>query len=288
MMRCMVECYDNEISNMGDREKELFKILSNCQQFLRELSQKEVVPEQNNAVQHQFITPLADEPTTTECCGMETSQDDLVSSEDFCTISCPSSEYPNEPGGCLEELTDCSAEPGEHPQNAKKLHYDVGLAGPMLCGQHSPSTYLAPDFPAEASHGPKGVSAAGQCGGKEKRSHHVLKFQASKDSASAQPIMDEKGETKKQKKMRKKKELQEMKELWMTMKQNRSDTTKGGSNITKSVVQPNYQDEVHKSPIWRAGGVEKPGRMNPRIADLEAALTAMLNDIESIQSFPSI
>lgn len=183
MMRYVAECYDNKISNMGSRYKEMSEILNDCQESLRVLSQKKVVSEQNNAVQHQFITPLAVESSISECFGIRTFQDDLIFNEDFCTISCPSSECSNESQGCLEELTNCSAEPREHSQNARKLPYEAALAGPMSCEQHSPSTYLAPDFSIEASHGPIGGPAVKQCGGKPKRGHYEL--QISKESVSA-------------------------------------------------------------------------------------------------------
>ncbi|OAK95320.1 hypothetical protein IQ06DRAFT_231854, partial [Phaeosphaeriaceae sp. SRC1lsM3a] len=242
MMRCMAECYDNKISNMGLTEKGMSEILSDCQPSLPVLSQKEAVAEQNTTAQHQIITPLADESAILECYAIETLQDDLVSVEDFCTISCPSSEWAGEPRACLEELVKCSAELREHYQNVP-------------------------------SHGPIAGSITKRCDEKPNGCHHLLKNQALKDSVVNQSTMNEQKETKKQRKMRLKQERKEMKELWEIMKQIRSEAAKGSSNITESVVQSNYQGEVHKGPIRHAGDGDS------RMTDLRAALTDILNDI---------
>lgn len=273
MMRCMAECYDNKISNMGLTEKGMSEILSDCQPSLPVLSQKEAVAEQNTTAQHQIITPLADESAILECYAIETLQDDLVSVEDFCTISCPSSEWAGEPRACLEELVKCSAELREHYQNVPRSAYQTDLGRRPPCEQHSPSTSLVPNFSVEASHGPIAGSITKRCDEKPNGCHHLLKNQALKDSVVNQSTMNEQKETKKQRKMRLKQERKEMKELWEIMKQIRSEAAKGSSNITESVVQSNYQGEVHKGPIRHAGDGDS------RMTDLRAALTDILNDI---------
>ncbi|KAH7395036.1 hypothetical protein DE146DRAFT_737195 [Phaeosphaeria sp. MPI-PUGE-AT-0046c] len=281
MMRCMATCYDDKISNMGSREKEMSETSSYCQQSLRVLSREKVVPEQSRAVEHQFITPFAGVSTISECCGIENFQDDLVSNEDFCTISCPTSECSNEPRGCVKP-TDNSAEPREQFLIARNLPYEADPAGPIACEQRSPPTYLAPDLSREAIHKPISGSAASHCNGEPKGTHYVLELPISKGNVLAQPVMNERKETKKQRKLREKKELQEMKELWETMKQKRSDTVKDGSSVTESVAKPKYQDKEHKDTILHVGGDDK------RITDLRAALTAIVNDVESIRSLHGI
>jgi hypothetical protein len=283
LMKCVTESYDKKISNMVGREEVLSQSLKNCQQSLQVLSQPRVILEQKTPVQHQFITPLANDPSTSECCGNEAFREDLISNGDFCTISCPPSMYSSEARGCLEEPKMHSAETGEHCQYVRKCGCENNLAGPTSSEQHTSSGCLAPDLSLQDGQAPIGCSTMKQCQGETTRNHLVLELKPSKDGISAQSIIDEKKALKKQKKVQKRKERREMIELWEMTKRKRPDTAICDSNTADSVCQPEYQNEVHKGPKWRADGGDMLGKWDPRITDLRAALTAILNDVESIE-----
>ncbi|KAL5115421.1 hypothetical protein ACEQ8H_006721 [Pleosporales sp. CAS-2024a] len=273
MMRCIAECYDNKILIMGSKEKQMSETMNDCQQSLGVLSQTKVVPDQNTADQHQLVIPLAGESTISECHGTGTMLDDLLSNEDFCTISA-SSEFSIEPQGCLEELTSCSTELNEDEQNSNRFSVEAGPTGAVSLEQPPLSTTPIPGFSIKASDGPTGGPVANQCTGELKQSHSGFEVQALEDSTSAQFILNEK-EIKRQKKKMRKKERREMIKLCEKMKRICLEAAQNGNHVTESLAQPDSQGEVHNGQTRHAGG-----EADERFANLVAAFMAVLNSGE--------
>jgi hypothetical protein len=287
MMKCVTELYDDKVSDMLRREKAMSNSLGDCHQNIRVLSEKKAVSERGIAIQKDFITPLADESTTSECCGYETFQEDIVSNEDFCTLSCPSSECPNEPPECSEEFTSCSSELPGCTKDARMCLHDTDLARSMPCDQRCSPTHFAPECSMETSQATVGGASPEECEGEPTGSHLAPECKPSKDQVSLQSKIDETKETTRQKRLRKKKEKQEIKELWEMMRQKRLDAGEGEYTPKKPVEKPKYHDKVQAGPSRWAGAGDKPESLSSHTTDLRAALAAMINDIESLRSSPN-
>jgi hypothetical protein len=168
--------------------------LGDCHQTIRVLSEKQNGLEQRITVQQDFITP--------ECCGSETFQNDLVYDEEFCTISCPSSQCAIE---SLEGFMSCSPERNGHSIHARIYLHNTNIAEPMPCEQCCSSIRLAPD---RATDTIQALVAGAVPEGYERASTGTHLTQDLKLSK-----VDEKKQLKRQKKLRQRKEKQEMKEL---------------------------------------------------------------------------
>lgn len=91
MMGCVIDLYDDKISHMIDLEKEMFHKVDQQDRMVRGEPVGNIVLEQNMEVQQDFIAPQIDEPTVDECCGHF--EQDEMSTDGFCTMSCPSPGY---------------------------------------------------------------------------------------------------------------------------------------------------------------------------------------------------
>ncbi|KAH5622338.1 hypothetical protein HBI68_247160 [Parastagonospora nodorum] len=247
MMKCVTELYENRVSEMLRREKKLSESLEDCHQTIQVLSEKQDVSEQGIVVQEDFITP--------EFYDNQTVQDDVVTDEDFCTISCPSSECPNE---SPEEFTICPPEGTEHPEDAKTYFHNTAPAESMPCEQSCSSTHLAPECSVNMIQAPTVPINEN----KLKGNHLVPALNPPKELVSLQSKVDAKNETKKQKKLRQRKEKQEMRALWEATKWKRLVTTEENNN--------------------------EPGQMGVHATNLLAALTAMINDVQPVRASPDI
>jgi hypothetical protein len=191
MMRCVTELYEDRVSDMLKREKDMSHSLEECYSTIQVLSEKQDVSEQGILAREDFIIPLACRDSTPECCGSQTFQEDLVSDEDFCTISCPSSECPNE---SPEGFTDCSPEPTGHSEDAKANLHDTGLAESMPCEQRRASIHLAPKCPTKTVQAPVVGAVSERDARYERRSagYHVARdIKPSEELVTLQSKVDE-------------------------------------------------------------------------------------------------
>jgi hypothetical protein len=272
MMKCVTELYEDKVSKMLKREKEISDSLGDCHQTIRVLSEKQNGLEQSSDVQQHFIT--------SECCGGETFQNDLVLDEDFCTISCPSSECANE---SLEELTSCSPERTRHCKDAKTHLHDTDIGESMPYEERCSLIHLAPDCFADTIQAPV-ATVPERCEKESTGTHLASDLKLSEEPTLLDPNVNEKKELKKQKKLRKRKEKQEMRELWKVTKQKRLDATKEECTSNGTVL--NYHNEARASLSWWAGARNEPGRLGLHATELLTALAALINDIEPMRSSP--
>jgi uncharacterized protein YeeX (DUF496 family) len=273
MMKCVTELYENRVSDMLRREKEMSQSLEDCYQTIQVLSEKQDVSEQTIDVQEDFITP--------ECSGNQTFQDDLLSDQEFCTISCPSSECPNE---SLEEFTLCSPDRTGHFKDTGTYSHDTDSAESMPCEQQCLSTHLAPECSTETIQAPIVDAMPERYKSGTGGSHIAPAPKLSKELSSLSSKVDEKKENKKQKKLRKRKERQEMRELWEATKQQRLDATKEGNTSNEWTDQPTHLNKARDRLSWRAGAKDEPGRLSVHATELLAALAAIINDIQPSRS----
>jgi hypothetical protein len=267
MMKCVTKLYDNKVSDMLRREKKMSESLDDCHRTIRVLSEKKDVFEQGILTQQDLVTPFTGEPT---CCGDEAFQEDLVSNEDFCTISCPPSECPDELLECQGEITKSFADTTEHCKDADPCS----------------STHLALEFPTGADRARITCSTA-KDRGEAVGSHLGAKLEPSRTSVAPQSKMTDKKESKKQKKMRKREELKDMRALWEMTRGQRSSEAEG-VNIDPEPVDHSDHNKVESGLNWHTGNGKTPGRVDPRIAVLRATLAAVLDDMESSQPSPDI
>jgi hypothetical protein len=275
MMKCVTELYENKVSDMLKREKEMSDSLGDCHRAIRVLSEKQDGLEQSITVEQHFITP--------ECCGGETFQNGLLSDEEFCTISCPSSECANE---SLEDFTSCSPERAAHSKDARTHLHDTEIAEYMPCEKRSSSIHLAPDCSTNTIQTPVAGVIPGRCERESIGTHFAPNFKLSEELVLLHPEVDEKKELKRQKKLRKRKEKQEMRELWEATKRKRVDATKEECAPSESLDQLNYHNEAQASLSWWAGARNEPGRLGLHATELLAALAALIKDIEPTRSSP--
>ncbi|EAT86909.2 hypothetical protein SNOG_05845 [Parastagonospora nodorum SN15] len=248
MMKCVTELYDNMVSDLLRRENRMSASLDDCHETLRVLSEKKDVFEQGILTQQDFVTPFAGEPT---CCGNETFQEDLVSNEDFCTISCPPSECPNDLVEFRRELTKSFADTTKHSK-------DADLAGSV-------------------SH-----DKTSKDGGKSVGSHLAAKFEPLRNTIPPQSKMTDKKESKKQKKLRKREELKDMIAFWEMTREQRCSKAEG-VDVAPEPVEYSDHNRVESGLSWHSGNSKTPERVEPRISVLRARLAAILDDIESSQ-----
>jgi hypothetical protein len=275
IMNCVTELYENKVSDMLRREKEMSCGLGDCHQAIRVLSEKQNVFEQSVAVQQHSIT--------SECCGSEIFQNDLVSDEEFCTISCPSSECANQ---SLEEFTSCSPERARHSKNARTYLHDTDIAESMPCEERCSSIHLAPDCSTITVQTPV-VGAVPKRHERELTGAQLAPdLKLSEELVLLHPKVDDKKELKRQKRLRKRKEKQEMRELWEATKRKRLDAAKEECTLNELAGQLDYHNEARASLSWWAGARNEPGRLGLHATELLAALAALINDIEPTRSFP--
>ncbi|KAH3911887.1 hypothetical protein HBI56_137880 [Parastagonospora nodorum] len=271
MMKCVTELYDNMVSDLLRRENRMSASLDDCHETLRVLSEKKDVFEQGILTQQDFVTPFAGEPT---CCGNETFQEDLVSNEDFCTISCPPSECPNDLVEFRRELTKSFADTTKHSK-------DADLAGSVSHDKTCSSTHLALDSPIRAGRVRMTRSAA-KDGGKSVGSHLAAKFEPLRNTIPPQSKMTDKKESKKQKKLRKREELKDMIAFWEMTREQRCSKAEG-VDVAPEPVEYSDHNRVESGLSWHSGNSKTPERVEPRISVLRARLAAILDDIESSQ-----
>jgi hypothetical protein len=266
MMKCVTELYEDRVSNILEREKEMSESLRDCYEKIEVLSEKQDVAEQGIAVQEDFITP--------ECSGNLTFQDDLLSQESFCTISCPSSECAI---GSSDEFTICSPDSTGHSKDASTYMQDADSAESMPCEQRHPSAHLAPERSAETIQPPVASAVLGK---NENESHPAPNLKLSKKLVSLDLKVDEKKELKRQKKLQKRKEKKEMRELWEATKQKRLEAAREENTPKEWADQPRHPNEAwERLGLW-AGANDQPERLRVHPKELLAALAAIINDIQ--------
>jgi hypothetical protein len=276
MMKCVTELYDDKVSDLLRREKKMSGSLDDCHETVRVLSEKKDVFEQGILTQQDFVTPFAGEPT---CCGDETFQEDLVSNEDFCTISCPPSE-------CPEDLLEFRGERTKSFAATTKHSKDADLTGSVSRDQPCSSTHLAIDFPIRA--GQVRMTRSGAIyGGESAGSHLSAKLDPLRNTVVPQSKMSDKKESKKQKKLRKREELKDMRAFWEMTREQRCSKAEG-IEIAPEPVDYSDHNKVESGLSWHSGNGKTPERVEPRISVLRARLAAILDDIESSQPSPDI
>jgi hypothetical protein len=155
MLRCVMKLYSDKVSHTSNTEKETSQKLDECDQTRRNCSVEEANTEQCMVVQQDSITSLIDEHDSImeERCSEEAFESDTMSSEGFCTISCPSYDDSIEPSECLdqsiellEERTACAVEPIPCEDEIAPC-----VEEPTPCTEElAPSTDEVQDYPDEA------------------------------------------------------------------------------------------------------------------------------------------
>jgi hypothetical protein len=111
MTECLMDLYAERISQMINSEKEMAQKLDDRDETIQKLSSEKAILEQSMASRAEFKLPLAERLTVEDCCSQKEFEQETMSTEGFCTITCPSSECLVEPMQYPDVLLQCSVDP---------------------------------------------------------------------------------------------------------------------------------------------------------------------------------